>query len=66
MFFISTNQRSEHKFVKGEIVGAMFAIDNMFYRARIMEICDDGKADVFYVDYGDSLFVDTNTLVPLT
>ena len=53
-----------------EIVAAKFSEDNTWYRARVRKIFTEGgkkKANVFYVDYGNSedLVVSNNSVRPL-
>ena len=50
----------------GDMVAAPYQEDGDWYRARVMEVLDDGgKVDVYFVDYGDSLFIKSEDLLPL-
>ena len=51
----------------GDIVAAKFSEDNSFYRARVRHVDREGKkADVLYIDYGNSELVPWTSLRPLT
>ena len=43
----------------GDIIAAPFENDNTWYRAKVMEI-KGTELDLFYVDYGDSCFLDVS------
>ena len=38
---------------QGEICVARFHVDNMFYRAEVLRVNNNGLIDVFFVDYGN-------------
>ena len=48
----------------GEMVAAPFLDDHSYYRAQVMEIEED-KLDLYFVDYGDSEFVEKSDVYPL-
>jgi len=53
-----------------EIIAAKFSEDNTWYRARVRKLFSEGgkkKANVFYIDYGNSedLIISNNNLRPL-
>ena len=51
----------------GEIVASQFTLDDQWYRARVRRVDRDAKkADVSYVDYGNSETVPFSRLRPLT
>jgi hypothetical protein len=47
---------------KGDIVAAPFENDKTWYRAQVMEILPDNKVDLFYVDYGDSAYLNKSLI----
>ena len=49
----------------GDLVAAPFDEDKNYYRAKVMEVLDDGRVDVYFLDYGDSLFIASPSLFPL-
>ncbi|XP_070552424.1 uncharacterized protein [Ptychodera flava] len=40
--------------VSGFVCSAQFTEDNLWYRAQIIKLVDDGKAEVKYIDFGNS------------
>ncbi|GFT14102.1 tudor and KH domain-containing protein [Nephila pilipes] len=45
-----------NSFCAGDIVAAFFAADSSFYRAKVIEVCEENneqKVKVFYLDFGD-------------
>ncbi|KAH3753334.1 tudor and KH domain-containing protein-like [Dreissena polymorpha] len=50
---------------KGDLVAAPFENDNTWYRARVMDV-QVSELDVFYVDYGDSAYLDASKVKPLS
>ncbi|KAL4233290.1 Far upstream element-binding protein 3 [Mactra antiquata] len=46
---------------KGDIIAAPFENDKTWYRAKVMDVKDDQRLDVFYLDYGDSAYIDSST-----
>lgn len=50
----------------GEMVAAKFEEgDESFYRAKVLGVVDDGKIDLYFVDYGDNAFADPGTVYRL-
>ncbi|KAK3095253.1 hypothetical protein FSP39_012233 [Pinctada imbricata] len=49
----------------GDIVAAPFDMDSSWYRAKVMGI-QDSNADVLYLDYGDSTYLDKSRLCTLS
>lgn len=49
----------------GDIVAAPFENDRTWYRAKVMDV-DNSTLDLFYVDYGDSAFMDSTQVKPLS
>ena len=41
-------------FKVNDLIAATFEFDNSWYRARIVNITEDDKLDLYYVDFGDS------------
>ncbi|XP_060582030.1 tudor and KH domain-containing protein-like [Ruditapes philippinarum] len=50
--------------VKGDIVAAPFENDRTWYRAKVMDI-KEYELDLFYVDYGDSAYMDSSLVKSL-
>ena len=48
----------------GDIVAAPFVEDKSFYRARVEEVEED-KLDLYFLDFGDSEFVNASEVFPL-
>ena len=41
-------------FKVGDLCCAPFEFDDSWYRAKILETCEDGMVDLYYVDFGDT------------
>ena len=46
------------------MVAAPYEQDNSWYRAKVMDVLSD-KLDLYFVDYGDSMYMDATLPVPL-
>nr|CAD7393674.1 unnamed protein product [Timema cristinae] len=44
----------------------LFPEDNLWYRAQIVQITNDKKVELFFVDHGDFQFVDVDSLADIT
>ncbi|XP_059617572.1 tudor and KH domain-containing protein homolog [Phlebotomus argentipes] len=73
-YYDQSGSRELHKIREpylGQIVAAMFKWDNKWYRAEVVAILpnefNDGKVvlDIYFVDYGDSAYVETNEIFQL-
>ncbi|XP_045179125.2 tudor and KH domain-containing protein-like [Mercenaria mercenaria] len=51
---------------KGDIVAAPFENDKTWYRAKVMDIINQSELDLFYVDYGDSAYMASSLVKPLS
>ena len=57
MLLFKLQQSDASSFVRTPTVGQLYVarncVDSMWYRARVEEIQEGRKADVFYIDYGN-------------
>ncbi|KAM4661914.1 tudor and KH domain-containing protein isoform 2-T2 [Discoglossus pictus] len=58
-------RRDPPEFQVGDIVAAPFHTDAFWYRAEVLGFLDNGKVDLYYVDYGDSWDAAQEYLFPL-
>ena len=56
---------TDAKWTVGDLVAAPFKPDNDWYRARVMDVMDDDRIDVYFIDYGDSCYFEAHELLPL-
>lgn len=60
------SERAPFTPVVGEPCCALFTGDARWYRAMVLEVCGEGKARVYFVDYGNSCEVDAAHLKAIT
>lgn len=54
------------KVEKGDLVAAVFRYDGKWYRAEVLEVMGkEGRAELYYVDYGDTDVVDCGEVYEL-
>lgn len=54
-----------HSYSKGDYVSCLSSQDSTWYRGQVMEECPNGKFTVFFLDYGNSEEVGTESLLSL-
>uniref|UniRef100_A0A673N8Y7 Tudor domain-containing protein 1 n=1 Tax=Sinocyclocheilus rhinocerous TaxID=307959 RepID=A0A673N8Y7_9TELE len=60
------SERASFTLTVGEPCCALFTGDAHWYRAMVLEVCGEGKARVYFVDYGNSCEVEAARLKAIT
>ncbi|XP_076034852.1 tudor domain-containing 6-like isoform X2 [Oratosquilla oratoria] len=47
---------------KGELYGCLYNVDDCWYRGRVVNVLDDKRCEVHYIDYGNTDIVSTDVL----
>ena len=50
-------------FHKGDFVLAQFSANNAWYRAKVMAVCEDGTAQVLFIDYGNTELIPPEQMI---
>ena len=64
LYKASKEQKEPRVFTVGEQVAAIWPTDNLWYRGRVLG-SKGGRWEVFYMDYGDTRYVEEPYIMPL-
>ena len=64
LLYKASREQEPREFLVGEQVAAVWPTDNLWYRGRVLGSMG-GKWQVFYMDYGDTRYVEEPYIMPL-